>query len=89
MATTITVSKYDDGNEIYWIDYDNGDSEEISWKQVQKYQCNDQDHDIIPIITRNKVRPRRSTAHLAKTSVMLSSVPQHLVNALFDESTKI
>ena len=60
----------------------------MSWKQVQKYKCNDQDHDIIPRFTRNKVMPRRSTAHLAATSVMLSSIPQHLVNAVFDEATK-
>ena len=37
---------------------------------------------------RNKVRPRRSTAYLAATSVMPSSIPQHLVNAVFDEATK-
>ena len=60
----------------------------MSWKQVHKYKCNDQDHDRIPIFTRNKVRPRRSTAHLAETSVMLSSIPQHVVNAVFDEATK-
>ena len=58
------------------------------WKQVQKYKCNDQDHDIIPRFTRNKVRPRRSTAHLAATKVMILSIPQHLVNAVFDEATK-
>ena len=72
-----TVSRYDDDNELYWIDYDNGDSEEMSWKQVQKYKFNDQDHDRIPIFTRNKARPRRSTEDLAATSVMLSSIPQH------------
>ena len=83
-----TVSRYEDDNELYWIDYDNGNSEEISWKQVQKYKCNDQYHDIIPKFTRNKVRLRRRTAHLAATSVMLSSIPQHLVNAVFDEATK-
>ena len=83
-----TVSRYDDENELYWIDYDNGDSEEMSWKQVQKYKCNDQYHDRIPIFTRNKVIPRRSTAHLTETAVMLSSIPQHLVNAVFDEATK-
>ena len=60
----------------------------MSWKQVQNYKCNDQYHDRIPIFTRNKVIPRRSTAHLAATSVMLSSIPQHLVNAVFDEATK-
>ena len=60
----------------------------MSWKQVQKYKCNDQDHDRIPRSTRNKVSPRRSTAHMAETSVMISSIPQHLVNAVFDESTK-
>ena len=83
-----TVSRYDYENELYWIDYDNGDSEEMSWKQVHNYKCNDQDYDIIPIFTRDKVRPRRSTAHLAATSVMTSSIPQHLVNAVFDEATK-
>ena len=83
-----TISRYDDENELYWIDYDNGDSEEMSWKQVQKYKCNDQDNDRIPRFTRNKVMPRRSTAHLAATSVMLSSIPQHLVNSVFDEATK-
>ena len=60
----------------------------MSWKQVQKYTCNDQDHDRITRFTRNKVMPRRSTAHLAATSVMLSSIPQHLLNAVFDEDTK-
>ena len=45
-------------------------------------------HDRIPRFTRNKVRPRRITAHLAARSVMLSSIPQHLVNAVFDEATK-
>ena len=60
----------------------------MSWKQVQNYKCNDQDRDIIPRFTRKKVRPRRSTAHLAATSVMLSSISQHLVNAFFDEATK-
>ena len=75
-----TVSRYDDENELYWIDHDNGDSEEMSWKQVQKYKCNDQDHDRIPRLTRNKVRLRRSTAHLAATSVILSYIPQHLVS---------
>ena len=83
-----TVSRYDDDNELYWIDYDNSDSEEMSRKQVQKYKCNDQDHDRIPRFTRNKVRPRRSTVHLAETSVIISSIPQHLVNAVFDEATK-
>ena len=60
----------------------------MSWKQVQKYKCNDQDHDRIPKFTRNKVRPRIITAHMEATSVMLSSIPQHLVNAVFDEATK-
>ena len=83
-----TVSRYDDENELYWIDYDNGDSKEMSWKQVQKYKCNDQYHDRIPRFTRNKVRPRRRTAHLAATSVIISSIPQHLVNTVFDEATK-
>ena len=60
----------------------------MMWKQVQKYKCNDQDHDRIPIFTRNKIRPIRSTAHQAATSVMLSSIPQHLVNAVFEKATK-
>ena len=60
----------------------------MSWKQVQKYKCYDQYYDKIPRFTRNKVKPRRSTTHLAATSVMLSSIPQHLVNAVFDEATK-
>ena len=60
----------------------------MSWKQVHKYKCNYQDHDRIPRFTRNKVRPRRSTAHLAAKSVIISSIPQHLVNAVFDEATK-
>ena len=72
-----TIIRYDDENELYWIDYDNGDSEEMIWKRVQKYKCHDQDHDIIPRFTRNKARPRRSTEDLAATSVMLSSIPQH------------
>ena len=37
---------------------------------------------------RNKVRPGISTTHLAETPVMLSSIPQHLLNELFDEATK-
>ena len=31
-----TVSRYDDDNELYWIDYDNGDSEQMIWKKDQK-----------------------------------------------------
>ena len=69
-----TVSRYDDKNELYWIDYDNGDSEEMSWNFFQKYKYNDQDHDIISRFTRNKVRLRRSTTHLAATLVILSSI---------------
>ena len=30
-----TVSRYDDENELYWIDYDNGDLEEMSWKKLR------------------------------------------------------
>ena len=30
-----TVSRYDDENKLYWIDYDNGDSEEMSWKKYR------------------------------------------------------
>ena len=58
------------------------------WKQLHNYKCNDQDHDRIPRFTINKVRLRRSTEHLAEVSVMLSSIPKHLVNAVFDEATK-
>ena len=72
-----TVGRYDDENELYWIEYDNGNSEEMIWKQVQNYKCNDQDHDRIPRFTGKKVRPRRSTANLAAASVMLSSIPQN------------
>ena len=60
----------------------------MSWKQVHNYKCNDQDHDRILRSTGNKVIPRRSTAHLAATPVILSPIPQHLVNAVFDEATK-
>ena len=40
-----TVTKYtEDRQWPYWIDYDNGDSEEMTHKQVKRYKCIDADH---------------------------------------------
>ena len=37
------VTKYDEDRKYYWIEYDNGDSEELSHKKICKYKSWDQD----------------------------------------------
>ena len=38
---TRIVKSYDTDQKYYWIEYDNGDSEELKHKKVQKYKCDD------------------------------------------------
>ena len=49
------VKRYDKEQKYYWIDYDNGDSEEMTHKMVKKYKYNDIDPDKIKRFTRSSI----------------------------------
>ena len=36
---TGTVTRYNDEHKLYWIDYEDGDSEELYQKKVDQYKC--------------------------------------------------
>ena len=38
-----TVTRYNEDREYYWIDYENGDSEEMTHQSVTKYKCKEPD----------------------------------------------
>ena len=45
------ITKYDNERKFYWIDYDNGDSEEMTHRQVDRYKCLDLQPDRIKRFT--------------------------------------
>ena len=70
-----TVTRYDENRKYYWIDYENGDSEEMRHKYVEKYKCNDE-----PDIVRRKSNRIQQQTHTT-TDVQL------LAYAMYDEET--
>ena len=39
------IAQYDPKEELYWIDYEDGDHEEMTYRQVQVFKCADKpDH---------------------------------------------
>ena len=55
------VKRYDKERKYYWIDYNNGDSEEMTHKMVKKYKYNDTDPDIIKRFTRSSIQQANLT----------------------------
>ena len=74
MLQCSTVTRYDADREYYWIDYENGDSEEMTHRVVTKYKCIEPD-----IVRRSSERIRQQQAN-ATTS-------QHFAYAVYDEET--
>ena len=42
-----TINRYNKEWEYYWIDYKNGNSEEMTWSQVNSYKFQDQEPDLM------------------------------------------
>ena len=55
-----TVTRYDEDIEYYWINYENGDSEEMRHIYVTKYKCTE------PHIIRKKIESYTTTTTLNK-----------------------
>ena len=68
-----TVTRYDDDREYYWIDYENGDSEEMRHRYVSKYKSYEP----------NVVR-RRSNCIQQQTK---STTNTQLAYAVYDDET--
>ena len=54
------ITKYDEARKYYWINYDNGDLEELNHKQTSKFKSDDTNTDPIRRITRNSHRQNRA-----------------------------
>ena len=79
-----TVTTYDATRAFYMITYEDGDREEMTREQVEKYRCNDIEKD----------RPKRYTLsiHEANTCVRRAKtttipLPPHYAMAVFDEDS--
>lgn len=50
------ITRYDNNNELYWIDYKDGDHEELDWEQVEKYKNTALNPEIIKRFTRSNLK---------------------------------
>merc|ERR1712214_178175 len=69
-----TVTRYDENRKYYWIDYENGDSEEMRHRYVEKYKCNDK-----PDIIRRKSNRIQQQTH--------TTTDVQVAYAVYDEET--
>merc|ERR1711884_210352 len=70
-----TVTRYDENIKYYWIDYENGDSEEMRHRYVEKYKCNDK-----PDIIRRKSNRIKQQTH--------TTTDVQLAYAVYDKETE-
>ena len=54
------VKRYDKDRKYYWIDYNNGDSEEMTQKQLKQFKYIDKDSDLVKRLTRSSINQANS-----------------------------
>ena len=78
------VTHYYKDEKLYFIVYENGENEKISFQQLDRYRCTDTDRDTSKRITRLSTRLQR--ANLAtKQRTLTTKVPNHFANVVYDE----
>ena len=70
-----TVTRYDADRKYYWIDYENGDSEEMTHQFVTKYKF---------------IKPdtiQQSSEKIRQQQANVTTISQHFPYAVYDEET--
>ena len=78
---TGTVTKYDQKANLYFIEYTDGDCEEMTEKNIQKYQCTAD----ISTVNRLKQRLEKQQAHQVLQGQTTIPLPSHYANAVWDD----
>jgi hypothetical protein len=80
---TDTVTAYDDKAKLYYVDYADGNSEEMTAKEVQQYKCTT-NHTAV-----EKLRSRKAQNQANALTQMTNTVPlpQHFAHAVWDDES--
>ena len=77
-----TVTRYNEDREYYWINYKNGDSEEMTHWFVTKYKC------VKPnTIQRSSEQIQQQQVNATTRIPVITTIPQHFAHAVYDEET--
>jgi hypothetical protein len=80
---TGTVTAYDKTAQLYYVEYSDGDSEEMTAKEVQKYKCTT-NHAAVEKLQRRKMQHQVNS--LTETAYPVP-LPQHFAHAVWDDES--
>lgn len=84
------AKRYDNDRKYYWIDYNNGDSEKMSQKQLKQFKCIDNEPDIVKRFTRSSFRQANSIESKEKLNQSVEPKTNTLKNKIqFDKLKNI
>ena len=78
------VSQYNPKIDLYWIDYENGEYEELDYDSVAAYKCSDRGHDRLPRFTRSSLnKAKEKAAYVAKQveGLLEAAMPYNKANS--------
>ena len=82
---TGVIKHYDETRSLYFIECEDGDTEEMSQKEATKYRCPKMDKNTHPKVTGSI--PHRANIARKQKSNHNSALPPHCAMAVFDEAT--
>jgi hypothetical protein len=78
---TGTITKYDSNAKLYFIEYSDGDCEEMTQREVNKYEDTANPHTI----DRLKRRREKQQANETQQQTTIAPLPPHYAYAVWDE----
>jgi hypothetical protein len=79
-----TVTSHNEERDLYRIDYDDGDWEEMNQKQVKKIICLDTEKDQVKRMTRSSLHQQANAVEQRSTTIPL---PPHYAMVVFDKKS--